>query len=82
MSSKKIDVEMSSRFQCSKCQAKGAKVDRLAFTGAGFSRFIDLQHMRFMSVSCLNCGFTEFYNLGVLEGSDTLGDVLDIILER
>ena len=82
MSSKKIGSEMSTRFTCPKCQATGAKVDRLALTGAGLSRFIDLQHMRFMSVSCMNCGFTEMYNLSVLEGSDTLGDILDIILER
>ncbi|MBC8367535.1 hypothetical protein H8E52_09000 [bacterium] len=82
MSKKNIDLEMSSRFTCPKCQSTGAKVDRLAFTGAGISRFIDLQHMRFMSVSCIQCGYTEMYNLGVLEGSDTLGDILDIILER
>jgi predicted nucleic-acid-binding Zn-ribbon protein len=57
-------------------------VDRIASTGAGLSKLIDLQHIKHLGVACLNCGFTEFYDLSVLEGHDTLGDILDIIFER
>jgi len=82
MAKRQFDAEMAAYFTCPKCGSKGAKVERIASTGTGLSKFIDLQHMRHLGVSCLRCGFTEFYDLSVIEGSDTLGDILDILLER
>jgi len=67
------------QFDCPKCKQTGAKVDKLAMSGTGLSRFLDLQLNRFAFVSCLNCGFTEVYNLKTLEGRDDLGDILDIL---
>ena len=40
---------------------------------------LDVQHNRFIAVSCENCGFTELYNPEMLEGKSRLGDVLDVL---
>lgn len=77
-----IDQIMSQEFKCPKCGGQGAHVERLAMAGTGLSRFMDIQAYRYAFASCLNCGFTEVYNLKVLEGSDNLGNILDILFSR
>jgi hypothetical protein len=57
----------------------GAHVERLAMSGTGFSRFFDIQPYRYAFVSCNNCGYTEIFNLKVLEGKDDLGTFIDIL---
>ncbi len=78
----KLDHELATRFVCPKCEQRGALVEHVACTGTGISRWIDLQHRHYAAVTCSRCGFTEFYDLKTLRGSDTLGDILDIIFER
>ena len=60
---KKIEGEIESRFVCAKCRSTGAEVKSLAMSGTGLSRLLDLQHNRYVFASCINCGFTEVYNL-------------------
>lgn len=78
----KLDEQLQTRFKCPKCKHQGAKTRRFAATGAGFSRFIDIQHNVFLAVSCKHCGFTELYDPRIIEGGGHLMDVLDFILER
>lgn len=77
-----LEEQFAGRFACPKCKQKGAEVKRVATTGAGISKLLDIQHNQFLAVSCRNCGFTEFYNPSMLEGNRTLGTVLDILFER
>jgi predicted nucleic-acid-binding Zn-ribbon protein len=77
---KSIEKEIESRFVCNKCKSSGAKVKSLAMTGTGLSRFLDIQHNRYIFASCDNCGYTEVYNLDTLQGrKDDAGTILDII---
>jgi uncharacterized protein len=77
---KKIDLQLEKRFICTKCKHKGASSKRIATTGAGISRFIDIQHNTFIALSCNYCGYTEIYNPRVMEGSDgTVMNLIDII---
>jgi predicted nucleic-acid-binding Zn-ribbon protein len=77
---KDIEKEIESRFVCPKCRSGGAEVKSLAMTGTGISRFLDIQHNRYIFASCKNCGYTEVYNLDILKGSkDNAGNILDII---
>ena len=77
---KGIENEIESRFTCTKCRSSGAKVKSLAMTGTGISRFLDIQHNRYIFASCNNCGYTEVYNLDILSGSkDKVGNILDVI---
>ena len=73
------DQMLASKFVCSHCNHKEGHVQRLAMTGTGLSRFLEIQAYRYAFVSCTNCGFTEVFNLKVLEGKDDLGHFLEIL---
>jgi predicted nucleic-acid-binding Zn-ribbon protein len=73
------DTLLSEKFVCSKCNQHGAHVERLSMSGTGLSRLLEIQAYRYAFASCLNCGFTEVYNLRTLEGKDDLGNFLEIL---
>ncbi len=75
----RIDEALAARFVCAKCHHQGGRTKRFAATGTGLSKLIDLQHNKYLAVSCLNCGYTEVYDPEMLEGKHRLGDVLDVI---
>jgi predicted nucleic-acid-binding Zn-ribbon protein len=45
----------------------------------GLSRLFEVQPYRYAFVSCTNCGYTEVYNISILEGKDDLGNILEIL---
>lgn len=75
----KADQLLSEKFNCPKCQHRGAHVERLAMSGTGLSRLLEIQAYRYAFASCNNCGYTEVYNLRTLEGKDDLGKFLEIL---
>ena len=76
----RVDDQLAERFVCTKCKQMGGKARRFAAPGTGFTRLLDLQHNRFIAVSCNYCGYTEVYNPVVLEGKKSrLGDILDLL---
>jgi len=75
-----IEKEIESRFRCAKCNNMGASVKSLAMTGTGLSRFLNIQHNRYVFASCNICGYTEIYDLDRLSGGrDTVRNILDAI---
>jgi predicted nucleic-acid-binding Zn-ribbon protein len=56
-----------------------AHVERLAMSGTGLSRFFEIQAYRYAFVSCPTCGYTEVFNLRILEGRDDLGTFLEVL---
>jgi uncharacterized protein len=77
-----IDSILAQKFACSHCGQHGAHVERLAMSGTGISRLLEIQAYRYAFVSCNNCGFTEVYNLKTLEGKDDLGTFLEILFSN
>jgi hypothetical protein len=75
----KADQLLSEKFICPKCEHRGAHVERLAMSGTGLSRLLEIQAYRYAFASCNNCGYTEVYNLRTLEGKDNLGKFLEIL---
>ena len=75
----KLDEQLETRFRCDKCSNVGGQTKRIATSGAGLSKLLDLQHNQYLMVSCTNCGYTEVYNPEILEGKRQLGNVLDIL---
>lgn len=51
-------------YNCPKCGNRTAEVDDIRTTGAGFTRFFNIQNRRFTAVTCSKCGYTEFYKGG------------------
>jgi predicted nucleic-acid-binding Zn-ribbon protein len=79
MAKQQLDIMLSQQFKCPKCKSAGGHVERLAMSGTGISRFMEIQAYTYAFVSCLNCGFTEIYNLKMLEGRDDIGNILEIL---
>lgn len=73
------DQLLAEKFVCSHCDSQHGYVERLAMSGTGLSRLLEIQHHRYAFVSCINCGYTEVFNLKVLEGKDNLGNFLEIL---
>jgi len=70
---------LSQKFVCPKCDHTGARVEKLAMSGTGLSRLLEIQAHRYAFASCTNCGFTEVYNLRMLDGKDNLGSFLEVL---
>ncbi len=69
-----IDM-IKQHYKCPKC-ANGSCIEGgLAATGKGLSKMFDIQTNKFTTITCTNCGYTEFYKdniMGELSGSDIL----------
>ena len=76
---KNVDHLLAQEFTCPRCKHSGAHVERLAMSGTGLSRLLEIQAHRYAFVSCTNCGYTEVFNLRVLEGKDDVGTLLEVI---
>jgi predicted nucleic-acid-binding Zn-ribbon protein len=48
-------------------------------TGTGLSRLFEIQKHRYAFVSCTRCGYTETFNLRILEGKDNVGTFLEVL---
>ncbi|NWK84617.1 hypothetical protein HYE69_07315 [Staphylococcus sp. GSSP0090] len=46
---------------CVKCGHTEIEEGTLSATGSGLSKMFDLQHNNFTTITCKNCGYTEFY---------------------
>jgi predicted nucleic-acid-binding Zn-ribbon protein len=73
------DQLLAQKFICSHCNHQDGYVERLAMSGTGLSRLLEIQPHRYAFVSCTNCGYTEVFNLKMLEGKDDLGNFLEIL---
>jgi uncharacterized protein len=74
----KIEDEFKEKFVCAKCKSTEAISKNIATTGDGFSRLIDLQHNEFMVITCKTCGYSEMYDLEILESKNNLTPFLDL----
>ena len=76
---KETDKLLAQEFDCARCGHNGAHVERLAMTGTGLSALLEIQSYRYAFASCVNCGYTEVFNLRILEGKDDLRTFLEVL---
>jgi uncharacterized protein len=76
-----LEEAITERFKCVKCGCRSCVVKEVAMTGTGLSKLMDIQHMHYLFVSCLECGFVEVYDPSVLRGHEAgrLGTILDTL---
>lgn len=79
MGKKTTEAILAEKFVCRHCGGQGAVVERIAMSGVGVSRLFDIQHHRYAFVSCEYCGYTEIFNLRILEGEEDPGKIIDIL---
>ncbi len=68
---------METSYLCPKCGNNTFKKGEMRATGGFFSKIFDVQTKRFITISCKNCGYTEFY----ATGSSTLGNIFDFLTD-
>lgn len=61
------------QYKCMKCGGTQYQVDEMRATGGPLAKIFDVQNKKFTTVSCQNCGYTEFYK-GRTSG---IGNVFD-----
>ncbi len=71
--------QLSQAFTCPRCHSKGGSGHKLAMSGTGLSRLLEIQPYRYAFISCNNCGYTEVFNLSILEKRSDLGTFLDVL---
>jgi predicted nucleic-acid-binding Zn-ribbon protein/peroxiredoxin len=63
-------------FTCPKCANDSCERYDIATAGGFVSRLVNMQHRKFTAVTCLGCGFTEFYR----ERTSLAGNVTDVLI--
>jgi len=48
-------------FKCPKCSNTNYELGQIRATGGLASKFFNIQNKKFISVTCTNCQYTEFY---------------------
>ena len=61
-------------YSCMKCKGTEHRDGELRTTGAGISRFLNIQNQKYATVACVECGYTELYRL---DGSG-IGNIVDL----
>jgi len=74
-----VDERLAREFVCDRCGEKGAHVERLTMSGTGLSRLFEVQLYRYACSSCDNCGYTDVFDLRVLEGKDDVGTFPEVL---
>jgi len=62
-------------WQCPKCNCTEYTEDTVTMTGKSWSRFMNIQNRKFLSITCSKCQYTEFYK-GVSKGWESVIDFL------
>ena len=63
-------------YNCPKCGNRQADIDQIRTTGAGFTKYFNIQNRKFTAVSCTRCGYTEFYRGRPSSGASNVLDFL------
>jgi predicted nucleic-acid-binding Zn-ribbon protein len=64
------------KYVCPKCGCEHYESDVFQATGGNFAKIFDVQNKKFITVSCVNCGYTELYKKKTSTGMN----VLDLFL--
>lgn len=64
--------EAQKQFVCIKCGCRQYETDQFQATGGNFAKFFDIQNKKFLTVSCVDCGYTEIYRAQTSSGMNVL----------
>ena len=60
------------QFVCAKCGNTQYESDQFQATGGNFSRLLNVQNKKFITLSCTQCGYTELYKAQTDSGMNIL----------
>jgi len=61
-------------YQCPKCGNNNYETGEIRSTGGALSKIFDVQNLKFTSVTCSRCKYTEFFKAD----SSMLGNIFDL----
>lgn len=64
------------QWNCPKCGCNDFEQDQFQATGGTFAKLFDIQNKKFVTVSCIRCGYTEIYK----RATDDAMNVLDFFI--
>ena len=59
-------------YVCPKCGCRQYDSDQFQATGGNFAKLFDIQNKKFITISCMNCGYTELYRAMTSDGMNIL----------
>ncbi len=62
-------------FECPKCHNAVCETGEIRASGGGISAYLNMENKKFATVTCNQCGYTEFYR-GNVSGLAKLFDFL------
>jgi hypothetical protein len=68
-----IEKSFAEHYRCQKCDHREARIERISGRGTGLAR---IARKDFLAVSCENCGYTDLFNLTILEGRSDMQNIL------
>jgi len=71
-----MEKKMANPWKCLKCENNTFETGELRATGGFLSKLFDIQTEKYSTVTCKNCGFTEFYK----RSSSVVGHVVDFMV--
>lgn len=70
---REIGAVMEQRqYVCEKCGCQQYRDDQFQATGGDFARLFDIQNKRFITISCVRCGYAELYSAQTDAGMNVL----------
>ncbi|KRM55305.1 zinc ribbon domain-containing protein [Lacticaseibacillus sharpeae] len=60
------------QYVCPKCGNESYDQDQFQATGGTFSKLMNVQNKRFITISCTRCGYTELYKAETDKGMNIL----------
>jgi len=73
-----MEILKNNKNKCPKCGNNEFEQDQFQAVGGTFSKILDVQNKRFLTITCTNCGYTEIYK----KATDDLGNILDFFMGR
>ena len=64
-------------YVCPKCGCTRYTADQIQTTGGDFAKIFNVQNKKFTTVSCDQCGYTEFYRSETSAGMNILDFLLN-----
>ncbi len=67
---------MQTSYKCLKCENTDFEKGEMRATGSFWTKVFNIQNLKFTSITCKNCGYTEFYKSTKASTSSNVFDFL------